>query len=290
MPSFPLSDLISRVKSFKKLIKCTSPLVLPGAFNPLVAMAAEKEGFQALYLSGGALSASLGKPDIGLTTLEDLSHAVRGITSASKLPLLVDADTGFGDEVHTAATIRELIADGAAGCHLEDQVLPKRCGHLEGKELVSIKAMCEKLKAATKAKTDPDFFIIARTDAYAIEGIDGAINRAKAYLASGADGIFPEGLTTREEFQTFADAFPETPLLANMTEFGKTPFITSEEFGKLGYAMVIFPVTTLRLAMKSVIDGLREIKKTGTQEKITQKMQTRMELYALLKYDGSVEK
>ena len=275
---------------FRKLFNREKPLVLPGAFNPLVAMAAEREGFSGLYLSGGALSATLGKPDIGLTTLEDLSHAVRSITSVSDLPLLVDADTGFGEAVNAAETIRKLEAAGAAGCHLEDQVLLKRCGHLENKELVSCEAMCAKLKAAVNAKTNPDFCLMARTDAFALEGLDGAIRRAQSYLEAGADGIFPEGLISRDDFKKFAAAFPDTPLLANMTEFGKTSFITTKEFGDLGYAIVIFPVTTLRLAMKNVIDGLREIKKTGTQEKIIDKMQTRKELYELLKYDDYVKR
>lgn len=275
--------------SFRKLLARQKPLILPGAFNPLVAMAAAAEGFEGLYLSGGALSASLGKPDIGLTTLDDLTHAVRSITAVSNLPLLVDADTGFGEAVNAAETVRRLENAGAAGCHLEDQVLPKRCGHLENKELVSREAMCAKLKAAKGAKTNPDFLLMARTDAFALEGLDGAIKRAQSYLEAGADAIFPEGLTSTETFATFAKAFPGTPLLANMTEFGKTPFITAEEFGRLGYAIVIFPVTTLRLAMKNVVDGLREIKKSGTQVNIIDKLQTRKELYELLKYDDYVQ-
>lgn len=277
------------MQSFRKLLTRQKPLILPGVFNPLVAMAAASEGFEGLYLSGGALSASLGKPDIGLTTLDDLTHAVLGITAVSALPLLVDADTGFGEAVHAAETVRRLESAGAAGCHLEDQVLPKRCGHLENKELVSREAMCAKLKAAKGAKTNPDFLLIARTDAFALEGLDGAIARAQSYLEAGADAIFPEGLTSPEIFTAFAKAFPDTPLLSNMTEFGKTPFITAEEFGRLGYAIVIFPVTTLRLAMKNVIDGLREIRKNGTQKKIVDKMQTRKELYELLKYDDYVQ-
>lgn len=263
--------------------------ILPGVFNPLVALSAKQAGFKALYLSGGALSASLGKPDIGLTTLSELVHHARAIVAATKLPLLVDADTGFGGAVNVHRTVQELEAAGAAGLHLEDQRSPKRCGHLEGKELISSKEMCEKIRTAVAARYDKNFLILARTDARAIEGIGGAVKRGKAYLKAGADGLFPEGLTTAAEFRTFAKAFPKTILLANMTEFGKTPFLTVSEFQRLGYKIVIFPVTLLRLAMKGVETGLREIKQKGTQQDLIGVMQTRNELYKLLDYNRYVE-
>lgn len=271
-------------KTFRTLLKKT-PLVLPGVFNPLVGLAARQAGFKALYLSGGALSASLGLPDIGLTTLDELATHTRAIVRATQLPLLVDADTGFGEAVNVYRTVQMLEKAGAAGLHLEDQILPKRCGHLEGKELISTKKMCEKIAAAVSARKNRDFFIMARTDARAIEGVQGAIERGKAYVQAGADGIFPEGLTSTQEFQRVAKAFPKTPLLANMTEFGKTPLIDADQFDKMGYSIVIFPVTTLRLAMKGVERGLKEIAKRGTQNELIPEMQTRKELYELLDYD-----
>ncbi|MDO8494227.1 MAG: methylisocitrate lyase [Deltaproteobacteria bacterium] len=260
-------------------------LVLPGVFNPLVAMSAKRVGFHALYLSGGALSASLGKPDIGLTTLAQVSEAAKHIVDATALPLLVDADTGFGN---VFKTVRALEKTGAAGLHMEDQVDAKRCGHLKGKRLISTKLMCQKIRTACQARRKKDFVILARTDARGVEGLESAIERAKAYLQAGADGIFPEGLQSAAEFRTFAKALPKIPLLANMTEFGKTPYLTVSQFSKLGYKMVIFPVSTLRLAMKAVEKGLTEIRAKGTQKGILKNMQTRKELYQLLNYGGKV--
>lgn len=280
---------MSKGAQLRKLIEKENLLILPGAFNPLVGIVAKDIGFQALYLSGGALSASLGKQDIGIIVLEELAQMAKQIVSATGLPLLVDADTGFGEAADLRKTVTTLESAGVAGLHIEDQVDAKKCGHLEGKQLISQKEMCEKIKAAVDAKKDKNFFVMARTDARSVEGIEAAIARAKAYVAAGADGIFPEGLTSKEEFAQFAKAFPKTPLLANMTEFGKTPLITAKEFGELGYAMVIFPVTSLRLAMKAIEEGLREIKTKGTQEKLLKKMQTRQELYKLLHYEGRVK-
>lgn len=276
-------------KRFRELLKKETPLILPGAFNPLVGLVAKDIGFQALYLSGGAFSASMGKQDIGIITLEDLAQMAKQIVSATGLPLLVDADTGFGEAADLSKTVTTLESAGVAGFHIEDQVDAKKCGHLEGKQLISQKEMCEKIKGAVGAKKDKNFFVMARTDARGVEGLPEAIERAKAYVAAGADGIFPEGLTTQEEFAQFAKAFPKTPLLANMTEFGKTPMIRAKLFGELGYAMVIFPVTSLRLAMKAVEEGLKEIQTKGTQEKLLKKMQTRQELYKLLHYEGRVK-
>ncbi|MDO8527350.1 MAG: methylisocitrate lyase [Deltaproteobacteria bacterium] len=274
---------MNHAKTFRQLLKI-KPLVLPGAFNPLVGMAVKQAGFKAIYLSGGALSASLGQPDIGLITLSELCQSARAIVQATQLPLLTDADTGFGEAVNVCRTVQLLEAAGVAGLHIEDQVLPKRCGHLDGKELIETKEMCEKIKTAVAARKNEDFFLMARTDARAIEGLDGAIERANAYVKAGADGLFPEGLTSTEEFTKFAKAFPNTPLLANMTEFGKTPFVDADQFAKMGYAMVIFPVTLLRLAMKAVEEGLKEIKNKGSQKNIVGQMQTREELYKLLDY------
>lgn len=271
--------------SIQELCRAHKPLVLPGAFNPLVARAAAAAGFHGAYLSGGALSASLGFPDIGLLTLEEVARAAREIVAAAELPLLVDADTGFGEAVNVRRTVRALEDAGAAGLHIEDQVLPKRCGHLEGKELISEKAMCEKIRAAVGARRRKDFFIMARTDARGVEGVEAAIARARAYLKAGADGIFPEGLTSVEEFSAVAKALPKTILLANMTEFGKTPLISAAEFSRLGYAIVIFPVTLLRLAMKAVEKGLKELNEKGSQKELVQSMQTRKELYELLGYE-----
>ncbi len=275
-------------KTFRELLK-KRPLVLPGIFNPLVGLAAKKAGFKGLYLSGGALSASLGLPDIGLITLNELAAHARAIVRATELPLLVDADTGFGEAVNVYRTVQVLEESGVAGLHIEDQILPKRCGHLEGKELVSKEAMCEKIAAAVAARKSKDFFLMARTDARSVEGLENAVVRAKAYLKAGADGLFPEGLQSSEEFKKFAGHFSKTPLLANMTEFGKTPFIDTDQFDKLGYSIVIFPVTALRLAMKAVEEGFDEIKKKGTQKNIVNKMQTRKELYQLLDYEKQVQ-
>lgn len=256
--------------------------ILPGVFNPLVAMAAKQAGFKGLYLSGAALSASLGKPDIGLIPLEKLTETAHSIVEATQLPLWVDADTGYGD---TARCVRGLEKAGAAGLHIEDQVFPKRCGHLAGKELVAAEAMCEKIKIACRSRKSKNFFIAARTDARGVEGLSAAITRSKTYLQAGAEGLFPEGLTSVEEFKTFAKAFPGIPLFANMTEFGKTPLIAANQFAKMGYGMVIFPVTLLRLSLKAIEAGLKEIKATGTQKNLIDKMQTRKELYKLLNYN-----
>ena len=276
-------------KIFKSLWK-KPPVVLPGAFNALTGMAAKKAGFKALYFSGGAFSATLGLPDVGLFTLTELEGAVQKIVAATELPILVDADTGFGEAVNVCRTVETLEAAGAAGLHLEDQVLPKRCGHLDGKELIPAEKMCEKIRAAILTRKDPDFVLMARTDARATEGIEGAIRRAKKYLEAGADAIFPEGLQSVAEFKTFSHALPKTPLLANMTEFGKTPFISANEFAEMGFAMVIFPVTLLRLAMKAVTEGLSQIRDTGTQKGLVDRMQTRKELYDLLDYEALAQR
>jgi methylisocitrate lyase len=256
----------------------------PGAFSPLVAMLVEQLGFEAVYVSGGALSANMGLPDVGLTTLTEVAGQAGAIARATALPSIADADTGFGEAVNVARTIEQFEHAGLAGCHLEDQSMPKRCGHLDKKQLVPAEEMARKIKAATDAKNDPNFLVIARTDARGVEGLDSAIDRAKRYLDAGAEMIFPEALANESEFAAFRESI-DAPLLANMTEFGKSQLLDAATLERLGFNMVIYPVTTLRLAMKAIEDGLRQIAATGTQQGIVENMQTRQELYDLLRYE-----
>jgi methylisocitrate lyase len=272
---------------FRAALASGKLLQLPGAFNPLVARAIDRAGFDGVYLSGGAFSASLGLPDIGLTTLDEVAGMARAITAQTNLPILADADTGFGEVANVARTVEMFEQAGVASLHLEDQVNPKRCGHLDGKELVDTTAMTQKIRAAVDAKTDPEFLIMARTDARATEGVTGAVYRAKAYVDAGAEAIFPEGLMDESEFATFR-AEIKVPLLANMTEFGKSPLLSKKQLENLGYNIVIYPVSTLRLAMRAVTDGLAAIKQSGSQANIVERMQTRAELYDLLDYDAYV--
>lgn len=262
------------------------PVALPGVFNPLVAKMAERVGFSAVYLSGGALSAANGVPDIGLLTLTEFVQAAQLTAQATALPLLCDADTGFGEALNVERTVRMFEAAGVAGIHLEDQEMPKRCGHLSGKSVVAPEAMAAKIRAAVAAKKDKDFVIIARTDAKGVHGFDDAVKRAKLYLDAGADGIFPEAMETREEFERFAQAVPGTILLANMTEFGKSPLLDVATLGAMGYRLILFPLTAFRAAMKAAEDTLRDLHANGTQQGSVSKMQTRAELYDLLGYTG----
>jgi methylisocitrate lyase len=271
-------------KEFRVALKSGKLLRFPGAFSPLVAMAIQRHGFDGIYISGAALSADLGLPDIGLTTLSEVAARGGAIARATDLPALIDADTGFGEPLNMARTIQTFEDAGLSGCHLEDQVNPKRCGHLDGKSLVTAQAMVEKIRAAVGARRDKNFLIMARTDARASEGLDGAIARAKAYVDAGADAIFPEALADESEFEKFRKAI-KVPLLANMTEFGKSRLLTAKQLADLGINIVIYPVTTLRLAMKAIEDGLAIIKSEGTQESVVGKMQTRAELYELLRYE-----
>ena len=264
-------------------LKSGKLLRFPGAFSPLVAMLIERQGFEGVYVSGAALSADLGLPDIGLTTLSEVAARGGAIARATDLPALIDADTGFGEALNVARTIQTLEDAGLCGCHLEDQVNPKRCGHLDNKSLVSAADMVKKIRAAASARRDQNFVIMARTDARASEGLDGAIARAKACVDAGADAIFPEALADEGEFEKFRKAI-KVPLLANMTEFGKTKLLTAKQLSDLGINIVIYPVTTLRLAMKAVEDGLAVLKKAGTQESLLKEMQTRAALYELIRY------
>ncbi|BBZ42530.1 methylisocitrate lyase [Mycobacterium conspicuum] len=258
-------------------------LRFPGAFSPLVAKLVGEIGFDGVYVSGAVLSADLGLPDIGLTTLTEVSSRGAQIAAVTDLATLIDADTGFGEPMSAARTVTLLEDAGLAGCHLEDQVNPKRCGHLDGKAVVPTGEMVKRLRAAVSARRDPNFIICARTDAAGVEGIPAAIDRAKAYADAGADLIFTEALYTPTEFEQFREAVA-TPLLANMTEFGKSQLLTAAQLSEIGYNVVIYPVTTLRLAMHAVEVGLREIASTGTQSGLLDRMQHRGRLYELLRY------
>lgn len=264
-------------------------VVMPGAFSPLTALAAYKQGASAIYLSGGAMTNSLlGMPDIALATLDEFSGVAARSCQVAPVPIISDADTGFGETWNVARTVIEMERAGLAGIHLEDQVSPKRCGHLDGKDLITCEAMQAKLRAAVDAKRDSSFLIIARTDARGVDGLEAAIDRAHRYVDAGADAIFPEGLTTEDEFAKFRDAV-SAPLLANMTEFGKTPLIPAARFGQLGYQMVIFPVTALRVMLKATEDFYAELLQTGTQAGWMDRMRTRNELYETIDYSEYTE-
>jgi len=256
-------------------------LKVPGVFNALVALCAQKIGFEAAYFSGAAFSASMGLPDLGLFTLSELADAVRSITRATHLPLIVDVDTGFGEALNVMRTVKELEDAGVAAVQIEDQIMPKKCGHLDGKEIISAEEMIEKIRAAKASRKE--LLIVARTDAKAIAGISETIRRANLYAEAGADIIFPEALQSAEEFKLAAREI-HAPLLANMTEFGKTPYISAPQFEDWGYKIVIYPVTSLRVAMKAIEGVFTELMNTGSQEAWLNRMQTRQELYELIRY------
>jgi methylisocitrate lyase len=258
-------------------------IAVPGVFNPLLARMAERLGFEAVYLSGAALSAATGVPDIGLVTLTEFADEARRITQATSLPLLCDADTGFGEALNVERTVRLYEAAGAAGLHLEDQQLPKRCGHLSGKQLVEPEVMAAKIRAAVAARRDPDFVIIARTDARGVTGFDDAVRRALLYRDAGADAIFPEALESADEFAAFADTV-RAPLLANMTEFGRSPSLDLATLANMGYRMVLYPVTAFRAALRAAHDTLADLARKGHQRDRLPQMLTRAELYDLLGY------
>jgi methylisocitrate lyase len=279
---------MSMTRRLRDLI-AKGPVMMPGVPNAAMARQVEQAGFDALYISGAGLSnATGGVPDIGLLTLTEVVQLAKYITRAVNIPAIVDADTGFGGAPNVARTIHELEDAGLAGCHIEDQEFPKRCGHLAGKSLVALDEMVEKIKAAAAARRDRDFLIIARTDARGVQDFGRAVKRAQQYLAAGADAIFPEALQSEQEFRDFAKEIDQ-PLLANMTEFGKGPLLSFEELSQLGYRMVIFPMTAFRVAMKASADFLADLKRTGTQKAWLDRMQTRKELYELLDYDPAAE-
>jgi methylisocitrate lyase len=265
-------------------------VMLPGVPNAAIARQVEHAGFDAVYVSGaGMANATAGVPDIGLLTLTEVARLAGYIARAVKIPAIVDADTGFGGSENVARTIHELEAAGLAGCHIEDQEFPKRCGHLAGKSIVDVEEMTGKIKAAVAARRDPDFMIIARTDARAVEDFDRTLDRAQRYVESGADAIFPEALQGEQEFRDFASEI-DVPLLANMTEFGKSPLLSFQDLTGLGYRLVIFPQSAFRVSMKASEKFLHALKESGTQKEWINEMQTREELYKLLDYDPTAEK
>jgi len=259
--------------------------MLPGVPNAAMARQVEHAGFDAVYISGAGLAnATAGVPDIGLLTLTEVAQLAGYVAQAVEIPAIVDADTGFGGAENVARTIREFEGAGLAGCHIEDQEFPKRCGHLSGKLIVDLEEMTGKIEAAVAARRDPDFLIIARTDARALEDFKGAVKRALKYVEAGADAIFPEALQSAEEFRDFAKEI-KAPLLANMTEFGKSPLLSFGELAGHGYRMIIYPMSAFRVSMKASEEFLRDMRKRGTQSDWIDRMQTRSELYELLDYD-----
>lgn len=272
-------------RRLRELLRTGHLLRFPGAFSPLVARAVGEYGFDGVYVSGAALSADLALPDIGLTTLSEVVTRGQQIARVTDLPVLIDADTGFGEPANVARTINSLEDAGIAGCHLEDQVNPKRCGHLDSKTIVSIDEMLRRVRAARLARRDPDFVICARTDARAVEGLDASIERAKAYVDAGADMIFPEALETESEFEAFRKAI-DVPLMANMTEFGRSPLLDTVSLQGLGFNIVIWPVTTLRVSMGAIEMAFAELRDNGTQSSLLPMMQTRSRLYELIDYEG----
>ena len=260
-------------------------VAMPGAFNAATARLVERAGFPAVYVSGAGLAnATVGVPDIGLLSLSEVTQLAGYIANAVSVPALVDADTGFGGPENVAHAVQSFERAGLAGMHLEDQVFPKRCGHLSGKEVVPVEEMTLKIAAAARARRDPDFLLVARTDARAVEDFEAAVQRARSYLEAGADAIFPEALESAKEFREFARRV-RAPLLANMTEFGRSPLLSAQQLGAMGYRMVIFPLTAFRVSMKASEACLRDLKRAGTQRAWLARMQTREELYDLLDYD-----
>ncbi|MEO0393273.1 MAG: methylisocitrate lyase [Pseudomonadota bacterium] len=273
-----------RRQAFREGLNSGKLLRFPGAIMPVVAMQIEQIGFDGVYISGGVMANELGFPDLGITTMTEVTQKGYGIARSTNLPTIIDIDTGFGEPMSVARTIVELTQLGLAGCHMEDQIMPKRCGHLDNKEVVPTADMVRKIKAGVDAKPDPNFVLIARTDARAVEGMDKTIDRIKAYVDAGADMIFPEAMRDERDFEAVRKAV-DVPLLANMTEFGKSRLYSTEELTNLGYNMVIYPVTTLRLAMKAIEDGLTQIKEEGTQENVLPMMQPRSRLYEVIHYE-----
>lgn len=271
-----------RVK-FRELLAGDQIVQFPGAINPINAQIIEQTGFEGVYISGGAFSAAMGLPDIGLTTLTEVADHGRNIARVTNLPTFIDADTGWGEAMNVARTIQEFEDAGISGMHLEDQVNPKRCGHLDGKEVVTTAEMSKRIAAAVKGRRDENFVISARTDSRAGEGLDAAIDRAKAYADAGADLIFPEAMRDLSEFEKFASSV-DVPILANMTEFGKSELFTTEQLANVGVKVVIYPVTTLRLAMGAIKSGLQTIREQGTQVDLLEGMQTRADLYDTIDY------
>lgn len=277
-------------KKFRQAIMNNKPLQVVGTINPYCAMMAEQLGHQAIYLSGGGVAnASYGLPDLGMTSLNDVLADVLRITNASNLPLLVDIDTGWGGAFNIAKTVRDMEKAGAAAVHIEDQVSQKRCGHRPNKEIVSTQEMADRIKAAVDARVDSDFFIMARTDAFAQEGLEAAIERAKAYVAAGADGIFAEAIKTEAHYRAFSAAI-DVPILANITEFGETELWNKKELGEWGCAMVLYPLSAFRAMNKAAELVYKTLLSEGDQKAVLDTMQTRMELYDYLGYHDYEQK
>ncbi|MFD9264280.1 methylisocitrate lyase [Streptomyces goshikiensis] len=274
----------ARRRALRERLASGRLLRMPGAINPYSARLIQEAGFEAVYLSGAVLAADLALPDIGLTTSAEVAARAQQVTRVTDLPVLVDADTGFGEPMNAARTLQLMEDAGLAGLHLEDQVNPKRCGHLDGKGVVPREEMVRRLRAAVDARRDPDFLLMARTDARAVEGLAAAIDRAKAYVDAGAEAIFPEALADEAEFEAFRQAV-DVPLLANMTEFGKGRLLDARTLENLGYNIALYPVTLFRLAMGAIEDGLRTLAAEGTQESLLPRMQTRSRLYEVLGYE-----
>jgi methylisocitrate lyase len=284
------STSVSAGRRFRAALAEEKPLQIVGVINAYAALLAEKSGFRALYLSGaGVANASYGLPDLGITSLNDVLEDVRRITGACQLPLLVDADTGWGSALGIQRTVQEMTRAGAAGLHLEDQVANKRCGHRPGKELVSSQEMCDRIEAAADAKAGSSFIIMARTDAAAAEGLDAAIQRAGAYVEAGADMIFAEALGTLPEYSAFCRAVP-VPVLANITEFGKTPLFTIAELAAAGVSIALYPLSAFRAMSAAALEVFGAIRRDGTQKSVVGKMQSRADLYEFLNYKAGEEK
>jgi methylisocitrate lyase len=276
---------ISAGARLRAAVEAERPLQVVGTINAYAALLAERSGFRAIYVSGaGVANASFGLPDLGMTSLNDVCEDVRRITAASELPLLVDADTGWGGAFNIAKTCKDLIKSGAAGMHLEDQVQAKRCGHRPGKALVPSEEMSDRIKSAVDGRTDSSFVIMARTDAHAVEGQQAALDRAQAYVAAGADMIFAEALTSLEEYQQFTAAI-RVPVLANITEFGKTPLFTTTELGSVGVRLVLYPLSAFRAMSNAALAVYGALRKEGTQKSVMDLMQTRTQLYDVLGYN-----
>lgn len=282
MPYLVASDLPSASAGarFRALLEAEGILKIPGTHNGMAALQAKSAGFNALYLSGAAMTASMGLPDLGIITVDEVAFFIRQVARASGLPVLVDGDTGYGEALNVMHMVRTFEEAGAGAVHIEDQLLPKKCGHLNDKKLADARDMAAKVAAAARARRH--LYLIARTDAAASEGLDGAVARAKLYIEAGADAIFPEALTTAEMFRAFSERLPGVPLLANMTEFGRTPFFTAAEFQQMGYRMVIWPVSSLRVANKAQERLFSTLTRDGSTEAMLGEMQTRAELYDLI--------
>jgi methylisocitrate lyase len=284
------STSASAGRRFRAALAEEKPLQLVGVINAYAALLAQKSGFRAIYLSGaGVANASYGLPDLGITSLNDVLEDIRRITAVTNLPLLVDADTGWGSALGIQRTVKEMIRAGAAGIHLEDQVANKRCGHRPGKELVDSIEMCDRIEAAVDAKTDPQFIIMARTDAAASEGLDAAIQRARAYVEAGADMIFAEALGNLQEYATFCRAV-SAPVLANITEFGKTPLFSIDELASAGVSLALYPLSAFRAMNAAALEVYGAIRRDGTQKNVIGKMQTRADLYEILNYKAAEAK